>query len=109
MTKEEFKAGVLFLHNVKNDYQFNPNDPGYLGFLNCGEDITDDPGFMIVVDNQEEFEPTMDDIKGTATRLLVEAQMDPQDVVSMGTGGFRVYKLPWGIELTFSIVRGGSF
>ncbi len=53
--------------------------------------------------------PTMDDIKGTATRLLVEAQMDPQDVVSMGTGGFRVYKLPWGLELTFSIVRGGSF
>lgn len=53
--------------------------------------------------------PDMDNIKGTATRLLVEAQMDPQDVVSMGTGGFRVYKLPWGLELTFSIVRGGSF
>lgn len=53
--------------------------------------------------------PTMDDIKGTATRLLVEAQMDPQDVVSMGTGGFRVYKLPWGLELTFSIQRTGSF
>jgi hypothetical protein len=62
MTKEEFKAGVLFLHNVKNDYQFNPNDPGYLGFLNCGEDITDDPGFMIVVDNQEEFKPIMEEL-----------------------------------------------
>jgi len=53
--------------------------------------------------------PDMDDIKGTATRLLIEAQMDPQDVVSMGTGGFRVYKLPWGLELTFSIERSGSF
>ncbi len=53
--------------------------------------------------------PTMEDIKGTATRLLVEAQMDSQEVVSMGTGGFRVYKLPWGIELTFSIQRSGSF
>ncbi len=53
--------------------------------------------------------PDMDDIKGTAARLLVEAQMDPQEVVSMGTGGFRVYKLPWGIELTFSIERSGSF
>ena len=53
--------------------------------------------------------PDMDDIKGTATRLLVEAQMDPQEVVSMGTGGFRVYKLPWGLELTFSIERSGSF
>jgi hypothetical protein len=53
--------------------------------------------------------PDMDDIKDTATRLLIEAQMDPQDVVSMGTGGFRVYKLPWGLELTFSIERSGSF
>jgi hypothetical protein len=52
--------------------------------------------------------PTMGDIKGTATRLLVEAQMDPQEVLSMGTGGFRVYKFPWGLELIFSIERSGS-
>lgn len=60
MTKEEFKAGVLFLISVKNDYQFDPKSPDYLGFLNCGEDITDDPGFMILVKNQEEFEPIME-------------------------------------------------
>ncbi|CAB4175114.1 hypothetical protein UFOVP1247_80 [uncultured Caudovirales phage] len=53
--------------------------------------------------------PDMDDIKGTACRLLIEAIEDPQEVVSMGTGGFRVYKLPWGLELTFSIERSGSF
>ena len=53
--------------------------------------------------------PTMDNLKGTATRLLVEAQMDPQEVVSMGTGGFRVYKLPWGLELVFAMKRGGTF
>jgi len=53
--------------------------------------------------------PTMDDLKGTATRLLVEAQVDPQDVVSMGTGGFRVYKLPWGLELVFAMKRSGTF
>jgi hypothetical protein len=73
MTKEEFKAGVLFLHNVKNDYQFNHNDPGYLGFLNCGEDITDDPGFMIVVDNQEEFEPIMEEL-GLTTEQGIHAE-----------------------------------
>ena len=55
MTVEEFKAGILFLINVRNDFQLDPNSPGYLGFLNCGEDITDDPGFMVVVKNQEEF------------------------------------------------------
>jgi hypothetical protein len=53
--------------------------------------------------------PTMDDLKGTATRLLVEAQTDPQEVVSMGTGGFRVYKLPWGLELFFAMKRSGTF
>jgi len=53
--------------------------------------------------------PTMDDLKRTATRLLVEAQMDPQEVVSMGTGGFRVYKLPWGLELVFALTRAGTF
>jgi hypothetical protein len=53
--------------------------------------------------------PTLEDLRRTAARLLVEAQMDPQDVVSMGTGGFRVYKLPWGIELVFAMNRSGSF
>ena len=53
--------------------------------------------------------PTQEDLRRTATRLLVEAAMDPQDVVSMGTGGFRVYKLPWGLELVFAMTRGGTF
>lgn len=53
--------------------------------------------------------PTIDDLKRTAARLLVEAQMDPQEVVSMGTGGFRVYKLPWGLELVFAMKRSGTF
>ena len=53
--------------------------------------------------------PTQEDLRRTATRLLVEAAMDPQDVVSMGTGGFRVYKLPWGLELVSAMTRGGTF
>jgi len=53
--------------------------------------------------------PTMDNLKRTAARLLVEAQMDPQEVVSIGTGGFRVYKLPWGLELVFAMKRSGTF
>jgi len=53
--------------------------------------------------------PTQEDLRRTAARLLVEAQMDPKDIVSMGTGGFRVYKLPWGLELVFAMNRSGSF
>jgi hypothetical protein len=73
MTKEAFKAGVLFLISVKNDFQFNPNSPGYLGFLNCGEDITEDPGFMTVVNNQEEFEPIMEGL-GLTTEQGIHAE-----------------------------------
>jgi hypothetical protein len=59
MTSDELTAGILFLIKVKGDYQFNQDSPDYLGFLNCGEDITDDPGFIVVVENQKEFEPIM--------------------------------------------------
>ena len=53
--------------------------------------------------------PEIEELRFTAARLLAEATDDPQDVVSMGTGGFRVYKLPWGLELVFAIERKGTF
>ena len=66
--------------------------------------------YMVQVDWKWRGEiPTLDDLKRTAAYLLVEAQTDPKEIVSMGTGGFRVYKLPWGIELVFAMNRSGSF
>jgi hypothetical protein len=59
MTKKELELGIEFLKKVKSDFQFDTEDPGYLGFLNCGEDITDDPGYMIIVNNSEEFSRIM--------------------------------------------------
>ncbi|CAB4159437.1 hypothetical protein UFOVP699_173 [uncultured Caudovirales phage] len=53
--------------------------------------------------------PSMEELRFTAARLLGEAVEDPQEVVSMGTGGFRVYKLPWGLELVFAMERRGNF
>ncbi len=53
--------------------------------------------------------PQIEELRFTAARLLAEAVDDPQDVVSMGTGGFRVYKLPWGLELVFAMERKGTF
>ena len=76
MTKEDFKTGVLFLIGVRNDFQFDPMDPGYLGFLNCGEEITDDPGFKIVVDHSEEFESIMDELN-----LTTESGFDIEETV----------------------------
>jgi len=47
-----------------------------LGFLNCGEEITDDPGFKIVVDHSEEFEPIMDGLN-----LTTESGLDLEETV----------------------------
>ncbi len=59
MTADELMTGIQFLIKVKSDYQFNQDGPDYLGFLNCGEDTTDDPGFIVVAKNQKEFGPIM--------------------------------------------------
>ncbi|CAB4175187.1 hypothetical protein UFOVP972_123 [uncultured Caudovirales phage] len=73
MTKEEFKAGVLFLLSVKNDYQFDPDSPDHCGFLACDQEITDDPGFMIVANNPEEFELILEGLGlGTEEGIHVE-------------------------------------
>jgi len=59
MKKEQLELGIAFLESVKGDFQFDKESPDYLGFLNCGEDITDDPGYMIVVNNKDLFIPIM--------------------------------------------------
>jgi hypothetical protein len=73
MDSKDIKIGVEFLKKVKNDFQFDKNSPDYLGFLNCGKDITDDPGFMIVVENQEAFEPIME-VMGIDTESGIDAE-----------------------------------
>jgi len=59
MTIDEFKAGALFLIRVRNDYQLDQESPDHLGFLNCGEEITDDLGFRVFAKNPKEFEQVM--------------------------------------------------
>jgi hypothetical protein len=62
MTQEELKLGIDFLETVKNDYQFDKESPDYLGFLNCGDDITDHPGYMMVVNHEDVFIPIMEEM-----------------------------------------------
>jgi hypothetical protein len=73
MNATELKLGIDFLESVKNDFQFDKEDPGYLGFLNCGEDITDDPGFMMVVNHEETFIPIMEEM-GIDTEAGIHAE-----------------------------------
>jgi len=45
----------------------------------------------------------MDQIRSTARRLLTNAVWNDEPVANVSTGGFHAYKLPWGLELTFTL------
>lgn len=52
--------------------------------------------------------PDINNIKSTARYLLTNAIWDKSTVSNCSTGGFHAYKLPWGLELTFSIETAHS-
>jgi hypothetical protein len=66
MTKSEFvqvMKGVTLLMDFRNDFQFDPESPDYLGFLNTGVPLlSDEDGetFRFIVNNQEEYSPIME-------------------------------------------------
>jgi hypothetical protein len=74
MTKSEFvqvMKGVTLLIDFRNDFQFDKNDPGYLGFLNTGVDLLSDEDaetFRFIVENQEFYNPVMDKL-GLTTEM----------------------------------------
>jgi hypothetical protein len=46
--------------------------------------------------------PDIQDLRNTARSLLTRAAYS-NEVINVGTGGFMVYKLPWGMSLTFQL------
>ena len=74
MTKSEFvqvMKGVTLLIDFRNDFQFDKEDPGYLGFLNTGVPLlSDEDGetFRFIVENQEFYSPVMDKL-GLTTEM----------------------------------------
>jgi hypothetical protein len=46
--------------------------------------------------------PDIQDLRNTARSLLTRAEYS-NEVINVGTGGFMVYKLPWGMSLTFQL------
>ena len=47
--------------------------------------------------------PTLDELQALARSLLTQAIWHKDSVVNLGSGGLWAYKLPWGLQLTFSI------
>lgn len=82
MTKSEFEQiikGVTLLIDFRNDFQFDKEDPGYLGFLNTGVDILsgeDVDTFRFIVKNQELYKPVMDKLG-----LTTEMGFDEEETV----------------------------
>ena len=74
MTKSEFvqvMKGVTLLMDFRNDFQFDKEDPDYLGFLNTGVPLlSDEDGetFRFIVENQEFYNPVMDKL-GLTTEM----------------------------------------
>jgi len=74
MTKSEFvqvMKGVTLLMDFRNDFQFDKEDEGYLGFLNTGVPLLNDEDgetFRFIVENQEFYNPVMDKL-GLTTEM----------------------------------------
>jgi hypothetical protein len=66
MTKSEFvqvMKGVTLLIDFRNDFQFDKEDPNYLGFLNTGVPVlSDEDGetFRFIVNNQDQYALVME-------------------------------------------------
>lgn len=61
---QKIKAGVDLLESFANDYQFDKTDPGYLGFINVGEDLLfhqeNKDTWVYIVTNPDVFLPILD-------------------------------------------------
>ena len=47
--------------------------------------------------------PTLDNLKSMARSLMTTAIYSNDACTNIGTGGFMVYKMPWGLSLTFQL------
>ena len=61
---EKIKAGVDLLEGFRTDFQFDETDPGYLGFINVGEDLLPDQKdkdtWRFIVTNPDIFHSVID-------------------------------------------------
>ena len=80
MTKSEFvqvMKGVTLLIDFRNDFQFDKEDPGYLGFLNTGVPLlSDEDGetFKFIINNQDQYASVMEKLGLTTEQGLDEEE-----------------------------------
>jgi hypothetical protein len=80
MSKSEFVKGMkgaILLIDFRNDFQFDPESPDYLGFLNVGVDLLDEEDaetFRFIVNNQDIYEPIMEKLGLTTEQGLDEEE-----------------------------------
>jgi hypothetical protein len=80
MTKSEFvqiMKGVILLIDFRNDFQFDKEDPGYLGFLNTGVPLlSDEDGetSKFIINNQDQYSSVMEKLGLTTEQGLDEEE-----------------------------------
>jgi hypothetical protein len=93
MTKSEFvqvMKGVTLLMDFRNDFQFDKEDPNYLGFLNTGVPVlSDEDGetFKFIVNNQDQYASVMEKLG-----LTTEQGFDEDETVFVLTEGVKDLK-----------------
>lgn len=88
ITAEQFKQAIDLLEKFRTDFQFDKQDPGYLGFLNVGVDILDEedvPTWLLICDRQMIFRPILHelglDIEGPDAPLFGYPLMNKDETV----------------------------
>jgi hypothetical protein len=78
--ENQFLSAVKMLVTIKEDYQFDPDDSGYLGFINVGVDqwIGDDHKrtWTYIVSKPDLFYPIFEELG-----LAVEGRLDLDETV----------------------------
>jgi hypothetical protein len=64
--QHQFLLSLKMLTAIREDHQFNPRDPGYLGYLNVGIDLWGDERkedtWFYIVSRPSVFKPIIDEL-----------------------------------------------
>jgi hypothetical protein len=77
--KNQFLSAVKMLVAIKEDYQLDPEDPGYLGFINvgvCWSEEEDWRTWSYIVSRPDLFKPIFEELG-----LVVEGRLDLEETV----------------------------
>ena len=78
--KHQILSAVELLADIRKDYQFDPLDPGYLGFINVGIDLLvgeeSKNAWTYIVNRPDLFKPIIEELG-----LVIDGKLDIDETV----------------------------